>query len=434
MFVFKLHKKNNDSDKADGQVNSPPPAAWEQIYTMPTRFQVVPKKSLLKINRPTQWLMVVVMALVVAVGLIIYWFVSRSPQPDSQTVISPTSVNTPPPSATNNNDTNPPAAVPVTTVFERDRTRYSDISQLQAALELYKGEQKKYPIALLPLVLGLESTRVLSVGGFSAEAPGVVYLDKVPANPSPGGLDYLYESENGASYIITFSLEQGVAGLGSGEHKAAPSGIDLMVIDSGPLVPRTITPPPLTVDADQDGLTDAEEAVFVTDSKKPDSDSDGYLDGSEVANGYDPTKPTSAKLLDNTDIFKSYGNKSFGYSIKYPANWLAKATDSEESEIIFSNGSDEFVEVLAVANPDRLSAAAWYAKQVNGLKPAEVPTTEYGSETWAQSVDGLNAYLANDQYLITISYNIGTKTEASYYHLYHIILRSFRWNSIPTNP
>jgi hypothetical protein len=41
-------------------------------------------------------------------------------------------------------------------------------------------------------------------------------------------------------------------------------------------------------DADQDGLSDAEEATFGTDPSKRDTDGDGYSDGVEIESGYDP--------------------------------------------------------------------------------------------------------------------------------------------------
>lgn len=45
-----------------------------------------------------------------------------------------------------------------------------------------------------------------------------------------------------------------------------------------------------TVDADCDGLTDAEEKLYKTNSSNSDTDGDGYSDGVEVKSGYDPTK------------------------------------------------------------------------------------------------------------------------------------------------
>lgn len=54
---------------------------------------------------------------------------------------------------------------------------------------------------------------------------------------------------------------------------------------------------PLSPDYDGDGLTDADESSFGTDSKHSDTDRDGFPDGVEVAYGYDPKdKDPSAKL------------------------------------------------------------------------------------------------------------------------------------------
>lgn len=45
------------------------------------------------------------------------------------------------------------------------------------------------------------------------------------------------------------------------------------------------------VDTDDDGLTDAEEATYMSDPENPDTDGDGYQDGQEVAAGYNPIGP-----------------------------------------------------------------------------------------------------------------------------------------------
>ncbi|MFH1582735.1 MAG: hypothetical protein ABIB72_00240 [Candidatus Falkowbacteria bacterium] len=50
-------------------------------------------------------------------------------------------------------------------------------------------------------------------------------------------------------------------------------------------------------DTDQDGLTDREEVkVYITDPLEADTDGDGYSDGEEVKNGFDPKG--TGKLLD----------------------------------------------------------------------------------------------------------------------------------------
>ncbi|MBI5733870.1 MAG: hypothetical protein HY973_02915 [Candidatus Kerfeldbacteria bacterium] len=425
MFSFRKKSKLAEEKSAGVLVEGPPVKPWEQIYVMPTSFQ---DKAKVETGQKRNWLVIILSVLVLAIVVsLVYWFMSRQGSPPPGSISQEAGLtNQPEVTATTGEPAVPPA--PTTTAAERDSGRYRDIRNLQTALELYKGEQKKYPVALLPLVLGLESTRVLSTAGFTSQAQGTIYLDKVPANHQPGGLDYLYESGDGTNYTITFSLEEGTAGLGSGEHKATTQGIDNGTAEvAPPLLPRTVTPPNLSLDSDQDGLTDMEEIVFGTDPKKPDSDGDGFLDGSEVAQGFDPAKASGAKLEDSVNL-AAYNNKHLAYTIKYPVKWLAKPTETTESEVIFSGGGDEFIEVLVVDNPEKLSAAAWYAKQVTGLKAEEVPAVSYGNLTWAMSLDGLNAYTVDSRdHLITVSYNIGTKTEASYYHLFQMTLRSFIW-------
>ncbi|MDO8512829.1 MAG: hypothetical protein Q7S57_06175 [bacterium] len=51
---------------------------------------------------------------------------------------------------------------------------------------------------------------------------------------------------------------------------------------------NNIVVPSAEVDSDNDGLSDAMEALYKTDPNNPDTDGDGYKDGDEVANGYDP--------------------------------------------------------------------------------------------------------------------------------------------------
>lgn len=52
--------------------------------------------------------------------------------------------------------------------------------------------------------------------------------------------------------------------------------------------PEDTEQPKKKKDADDDGLTDAEEADYGTNATDPDSDGDGFLDGEEVDNGYNP--------------------------------------------------------------------------------------------------------------------------------------------------
>lgn len=375
-----------------------------------------------------RWLIVGVVVVVLAiVGLSAYllWF-RASPAPQVPSPQPPATPEVPP----------APAPTPVlepspTTPAARDDDRYLAVRNIQSGLELYFAANKHYPVAALPLVLGTDTTKVLSDAGFSTAAQGTTYLGDVPHNPAPAGTDYTYESLDGTTYTISFQFEAGAAGLAAGDHKATPQGIDGLGSLSSPTAPST-TPhelqlPTSTVDTDGDGLTDAEEPLVGCDPAKADTDGDTYADGLEVEKGFDPAK-AGAALLQNSASLATYTSTRFGYTVRYPAAWLAKARDAEGSEVIFSGAGAEFIEVLVVDNPEHLSAPAWYAKQVPGtpITPEQVPTFTSGTLTWALSFDGLNAYLTTDQYLITLSYNIGDSTQASFYHLFRAMASLFQ--------
>lgn len=111
----------------------------------------------------------------------------------------------------------------------RDAKRVSDMKQMQTALEMYINEQNTYPVVAAPLTLGTAGTSsTLSSGGsFSGTASGTVYMALVPANPTPGGADYVYTSlaADGTTactvspcpkYKATFTLENAIPSLGTG--------------------------------------------------------------------------------------------------------------------------------------------------------------------------------------------------------------------------
>ncbi|OJI07838.1 hypothetical protein BK004_00105 [bacterium CG10_46_32] len=122
-------------------------------------------------------------------------------------------------------------------VKARDAKRVSDIKQLQTALELYGSDANGYP-AGSDLTLGIGGGVVLSKSGFEATASGTIYMGKVPANPTPGGIDYKYSSFTSSTtgtacgtapcpwYQVLFSLEESTGSLPAGAHIADPNGID----------------------------------------------------------------------------------------------------------------------------------------------------------------------------------------------------------------
>lgn len=118
----------------------------------------------------------------------------------------------------------------------RDARRVSDIKQIQTGLELYFSDNNSYPIVAAATVLGSTGQTLSSGAGFSTTASGTTYMARVPGNPSPGGTDYSYTSNNNdgtacttgscPSYRLTFTLETQVGALTAALHTAQPSGIN----------------------------------------------------------------------------------------------------------------------------------------------------------------------------------------------------------------
>lgn len=98
----------------------------------------------------------------------------------------------------------------------RDYKRLSDVSRIQAALELYFNEQNTYPETEERIALGAGGALCLSSNGFepTCGASGRVFLNPVPTQTDLGlgGSQlpvYAYES-NGDSYVISFMIERAI--------------------------------------------------------------------------------------------------------------------------------------------------------------------------------------------------------------------------------
>ncbi len=76
----------------------------------------------------------------------------------------------------------------------RDGQRKTDLRQIQAALEIYRADQGKYP------------TTIPACGStFKSADEKSTYMQKIPCGPL--GQEYTYESPNGLTYTIFACLE-----------------------------------------------------------------------------------------------------------------------------------------------------------------------------------------------------------------------------------
>jgi len=102
----------------------------------------------------------------------------------------------------------------------RDYKRLSDISRIQASLELFFNETNEYPITQDgAIVLGQGGAMCLSSSGLTQSCPpsGQLYMNPIPSQ-TPDGISqtlktYGYES-NGKSYAISFIIEKDMPQVG----------------------------------------------------------------------------------------------------------------------------------------------------------------------------------------------------------------------------
>lgn len=186
-----------------------------------------------------------------------------------------------------------PAAPTADPAKERDLERYRAVEVIRIALNSYRGEMDDYPGSLDELIPR--------------------YLTAIPTDPSDGA-PYAYVKTT-TGYRLSVIFEKNILAFAAGEHILTPKGFDIPEEAAAPALTKTEDqrqeteempaenveedavpagtpapePPASNVDADNDGLGDAEEAdLFKTDPQKADTDDDGFNDGDEVFAGYDP--------------------------------------------------------------------------------------------------------------------------------------------------
>lgn len=108
-----------------------------------------------------------------------------------------------------------------------DTRRVSDIYSIQKGLSLYFNDQRTFPPGN-SVVLGSVNATCLAESGFSGICPPGerIYMALVPANPGPGGANYVYSNVGGVDYTLDFALETNIGSLEAGPHTLSTSGFN----------------------------------------------------------------------------------------------------------------------------------------------------------------------------------------------------------------
>lgn len=132
-------------------------------------------------------------------------------------------------------------------------------------------------------------------------------------------------------------------------------------------------------DADNDGLTTAEETLYGTDALKTDSDDDGFSDSLEVTNLYNPAGFKPTKLID-ASLVKAYVSADEEFKLLYPSSWTVSPSQKGVSAEFSDGVSGNAFSVNLDSNPDKQSLLDWYLSRNPAASSSEVQqfTTKSG--------------------------------------------------------
>jgi hypothetical protein len=196
-------------------------------------------------------------------------------------------------------------------------------------------------------------------------------------------------------------------------------------IDNSPSDSQMTVPLPASLDSDGDGLTDAEEQLYGTNAKVADTDSDGYTDAGELLNNYSPLKP--GQTLAQSGLFLTYSQPL--YSIIYPKKWTVKEQAADKSEVLFTAGTGEFVEVLVIPNQSGISLINWYKAQFPQNDAAKLTAVIINNLSGFRSQDGQTYYLnkTNDSSKVLVAiYNSGNFSTLNFMTTFMVMIKSFK--------
>ena len=205
--------------------------------------------------------------------------------------------------------------------------------------------------------------------------------------------------------------------------------------------PSSLLPPPnfqmipSSKDTDSDKLTDVEEALWGTDTYKPDSDMDSFIDGDELVLLYDPSKGNGSRLAQSANA-RSYLNPQLKYTLLVPSTWENRLLDPTSAlQVLFNSATGEFIGVMAQENfGGYTTAREWYLSQYPSVKTEDLQDVRTDTLAGIMSPDGLAAYFIDGGYLFVISYNPGIREEVNFLTTYHMVVQSFRTYQEPEFP
>lgn len=190
------------------------------------------------------------------------------------------------------------------------------------------------------------------------------------------------------------------------------------------------TEPEQGVDTDSDGLTDAEEKLYGTSARNPDTDGDTFLDGNEVFHRYSPLEASSATLL-QTGVVIQYDDQFGDFHFDYPNGWTAKDTVDEENKITtvvnLETSSSALIRISLSTKEQQETFEQWYTQNVvSSIDVNDIRSTftKQGYEKYA-STDERTVYLVFDMTVFIFTYDLSDETAIEYLQTFAMLINSF---------
>ena len=174
---------------------------------------------------------------------------------------------------------------------------------------------------------------------------------------------------------------------------------------------------PVGADQDQDGLTDAEEALLGTDPALSDSDGDGFDDLSELKNGYDPASRSGK--LENSSYIK---NETIGsLRIMIPKSWVKKA--GMGNSIVIDTGTPASFTIYLEQFASAQTLLAWLTDKYPGSTAEDyVQDKAKNGDTVIYSKDKTKAWLLSGNTVYSFSYSTNGQTN-EYGELFDVMVK-----------
>jgi len=176
------------------------------------------------------------------------------------------------------------------------------------------------------------------------------------------------------------------------------------------------------VDYDEDGLSAPEEVLLSTSDSAVDSDGDGYGDTTEFNNLFNPA---GVGKIDGNKNIARYDNLTYQYSILYPSTW-AKSRVGGDDSIIFSSPDNNYIQMVAQANPKIESIEQWYLRQFGAGSLAGAENVSFAGWQGLRNKETGNYYLTDKarRYVFSLSYTSGLDKVEIYKNIFALMAKS----------